>query len=65
MTPQELCAWRTTMGWTQAEAARQLGTTKTTVYRYEKALRVIPPHIEKTTALLAERKKMQEMLTKL
>lgn len=58
MTPQELRAWRTAMGWTQAEAAQQLGTTKTTVYRYETARRTIPAHIEKTTALLAERKKM-------
>lgn len=64
MTPQELRAWRDAMGWTQKEAAQQLGTTKTTIYRYETARRTIPAHIGKTTALLAERKKMQDVLKK-
>ncbi len=45
MTPEELKTWRTKAGYTQEELAKILGTTKTTVYRWEAEIREIPPFL--------------------
>lgn len=45
MTPDELKTWRKRAGYTQEELAQILGTTKTTVYRWEAAMREIPPFL--------------------
>jgi DNA-binding XRE family transcriptional regulator len=45
VTPSELKKWRVRHAYTQAELGKMLGVTKTTVYRWEKAMRVIPPFL--------------------
>lgn len=42
MEPNELIRWRTEHGYTQFELGQKLGVAKTTVYRWEKAMREIP-----------------------
>ena len=45
MKPEELKGWRNRHGYTQQELGTLLGVTKTTVYRWEKAMREIPPFL--------------------
>ena len=45
MNPSELVKWRRSQGYTQQGLATLLGVTKTTVYRWEKAMREIPPFL--------------------
>jgi DNA-binding XRE family transcriptional regulator len=45
MEPKELRVWRKRQGYTQQELGTLLGVTKTTVYRWEKAMREIPPFL--------------------
>jgi len=45
MHPDELTAWRKSKGFTQAELGEILGVKKTTVYRWEKNMRIIPPFL--------------------
>ncbi len=45
MNPSELVKWRKNQGYTQKGLATLLGVTKTTVYRWEKAMREIPPFL--------------------
>ena len=42
MHPDELIAWRKNHGFTQTELGEILGVKKTTVYRWEKNMRIIP-----------------------
>jgi DNA-binding XRE family transcriptional regulator len=42
MEPYELARWRNDRGYTQSELGQKLGVTKTTIYRWEKGMRVIP-----------------------
>ena len=42
MEPNVLVRWRQERGYTQSELGQKLGVTKTTVYRWEKAMREIP-----------------------
>ncbi len=45
MKPQELSRWRKEQRFTQWELGQKLGVTKTTIYRWEKAMREIPPFL--------------------
>ena len=45
MQPDELKAWRKSHGFTQTELGEILGVRKTTVYRWEKNMRIIPPFL--------------------
>ena len=45
MLPDELRDWRKSHGFTQAELGEILGVKKTTVYRWEKNMRIIPPFL--------------------
>ena len=45
MHPDELAAWRKKHGYTQTELGNILGVKKTTVYRWEKNMRIIPPYL--------------------
>lgn len=56
MTSIELKAWRTKNGYTQEELAQILGVTKTTVYRWEAALREIPPFLALTLECVEKKK---------
>jgi DNA-binding XRE family transcriptional regulator len=56
MTPEELKAWRTKSGHTQEQLAQILGVTKTTVYRWEAALREIPPFLALTLECVEKKK---------
>ena len=62
MVPQELHQWRTKQGWTQRHLAEVLGTTTTTVYRYEAGLRKIPGSVVTCLALLAREGQMKKLL---
>ena len=55
MQKMALKYWRQKQGWTQEEAARFLGTTKTSVYRWESGRHHIPQSIEILTRLLEEK----------
>ncbi len=45
MHPDELIAWRKRNGFTQSGLGEILGVNKTTVYRWEKNMRIIPPFL--------------------
>jgi DNA-binding XRE family transcriptional regulator len=45
MKPEELKTWRLKHGFTQGGLGSVLGVTKTTVFRWEKGLRDIPPFL--------------------
>jgi transcriptional regulator with XRE-family HTH domain len=45
VNPSELLKWRTSQRHTQKELASLLGVDKMTVYRWEKAMRDIPPFL--------------------
>ena len=45
MHPDELTAWRKSHGYTQTELGEILGVRKTTVFRWEKNMRIIPPFL--------------------
>ena len=45
MDPDELTAWRKSHSLTQRELGEILGVNKTTVYRWEKNIRIIPPFL--------------------
>ncbi len=45
MYPDQLTAWRRSHGFTQKKLAEILGVKKTTVYRWEKNMRIIPPFL--------------------
>jgi DNA-binding XRE family transcriptional regulator len=45
MNPSELFTWRKGQGYTQKGLAGLLGVDKMTVYRWEKAMREIPPFL--------------------
>lgn len=45
MNPSELAKWRKGQGYTQKGLAGLLGVDKMTVYRWEKAMREIPPFL--------------------
>lgn len=45
MHPDELTEWRKSRGFTQTELGEILGVKKTTIYRWEKNMRIIPPFL--------------------
>jgi len=45
MHPDALKSWRKRHGFTQTELGEILGVKKTTVYRWEKNMRIIPPFL--------------------
>lgn len=45
MQPSELFKWRKEHGYTRKKLGNSLGVTITTVYRWEKAMREIPPFL--------------------
>ncbi len=48
MRPSELAKWRQKQGLTQKELAEKLGVAENTVFRWEKAMRAIPPFLHLT-----------------
>lgn len=51
-TSEEFALWRRKMGWTQAEAAAELRTTKRSVQRYESGHQAIPMDTWRSCKLL-------------
>jgi transcriptional regulator with XRE-family HTH domain len=45
MEPKELFKWRKKQGYTRKALSNALGVTITTIYRWEKAMREIPPFL--------------------
>lgn len=45
MKPSELVKWRKKHGYSQIRLGKELGIATLTVYRWEKALRAIPPFL--------------------
>lgn len=45
MTPSNLIEWRKKNGYSQIKLGKALGVTTTTVYRWEKSMREIPPFL--------------------
>jgi DNA-binding XRE family transcriptional regulator len=56
MTSKALKEWRARSGYTQVELADILGVTKTTVYRWEAALREIPSFLHLTLECVEKKK---------
>lgn len=54
MTGDELRAWRESLDWTMVQAGRYLGTTKTSVYRWEVGRYPVPPTIAILALLLRD-----------
>lgn len=52
MTPADLSRLRTQLGWSQNRLAEQLGVNRSTVHRWEKGLRKIPPMAEQLLAMI-------------
>ncbi|MFZ3137440.1 MAG: helix-turn-helix transcriptional regulator [Thermodesulfovibrionales bacterium] len=48
MKPSELTAWRKKQGLTQKGLAEKLGVAEVTIFRWEKAMRAIPPFLHLT-----------------
>jgi transcriptional regulator with XRE-family HTH domain len=53
MTPASIKFWRERFGWSQAEAARQLGTARNTYMGYESGAQPIPLYIALACQALA------------
>lgn len=45
-TPDAFVAWRKALGWTQDEAARQIGLTRKSIQRYEWGEAPIPRYVQ-------------------
>jgi len=45
MLPDELTAWGKSHGFTQTELGEILGVKKTTIYRWKKNMKIIPPFL--------------------
>ena len=61
MTGADLKAWRQSQGWTQQRAACYLGTTKTSVYRWESGYPPVPQTIEILALLLQDKKNIHRV----
>lgn len=61
MQGKELKVWRRQQNWTLEEAARYIGTTKTTVYRWESGRHHIPKTIDILVLLLCEKKNIRKV----
>ena len=62
MTANELIDWRKRCGCSRMKLAECIGTTYTTIYRYEKGLRAIPQKVEKMIVLLERENILRKML---
>jgi len=58
MKLSELLKWRKKHNYTQLELAHKLGVTKTTIYRWEKGMREIPPFLHLALKTLEKKKKV-------
>lgn len=56
MTPKQFLAWRTRMGWTQAEAGDALGVSERQVRRYESGEQGISETIAKLCKVMEKTK---------
>ena len=61
MQPLALRTWRQQRGWTLDDAAHYLGTTKTSVHRWEVGRHPIPQTIAILILLLAEKKNIRKV----
>lgn len=52
MTPANFIHLRTKLGWSQNRLAENLGVNRSTVHRWEKGLRKIPPMAERLLATI-------------
>lgn len=55
MHPDELTAWRKSYGFTQTELGEILRVKKTTVYRWEKNMRIIPSFLHLTLEFIEKK----------
>lgn len=55
MSPAQLTGWRQQMGWSRAEAARQLGISPRSLYNYEEGKRKIPEPVALACEALEKR----------
>ena len=61
MTPDEFRAERHALGLSQLSLAERLGTTKTSIYRYEAGMRKIPGSVAALLTLLSREKKLKKI----
>jgi transcriptional regulator with XRE-family HTH domain len=61
MQGSELRQWRENNGWTLEQGARYLGTTKTSMYRWETGRHPIPATIHILAVLLADKKNIRSV----
>ena len=61
MTRMALRAWRKQNGWTLEEAARFLGTTRTSVHRWEAGDYDVPQGVEILVILLHDKKNIRKV----
>jgi transcriptional regulator with XRE-family HTH domain len=59
MQGDELKRWRKQQGWTQEKTAHFLGTTKTSVHRWEADIHNIPQTIDILTHLLIDKRNIR------
>lgn len=61
MQGAELKQWRIAQGWTLEQAARFLGTTKTSAHRWEAGTHHVPKTVEILAHLLTDKRNMRSV----
>jgi transcriptional regulator with XRE-family HTH domain len=59
LTGEELKAWRIALGYTQEEAANQLGFTRATIQNWERSITRVPVSVELASRQIRRRSKLR------